>query len=105
MQHVFHIHMQDLQNLHIYSTTLTNQVPLNDQLVGDLSTSGTAMSSQPFAEMSQKWVISTKSSKIVDSKKKKKKKWLFDWEQNQLSINMRLHLHQSTWLCHLKESG
>lgn len=57
---------------------------------------------QPFTEMSQKWVISTKSSKMGDSKKKKR---LFDWEQNQLPINMRLHLHQSPWLCHLKESG
>lgn len=97
MQHVFHIHMQvlDVQNLHSYSTILANRVPLNDQFLGDLSTSGTACIPQPFTEMSQKWLISTKSSKMGDSKKKK----------NQLPINMRLHLHQSPWLCHLKESG
>lgn len=66
MQHVFHIYMQDVQNLHIESTIWANQVPFNDQLVGDLSTSGPTMYLQPFAEMSQKWVISTKSSKMGD---------------------------------------
>lgn len=73
MQHVFLIHMQvlDVQNLHSYSAILANRVPLNDQFLGDLSTSGTACIPQPLNEMSQKWLISTKSSKMGDSKKKK----------------------------------
>lgn len=41
MRHVFPIHMQvlDVQNLHIYSTILANQIPFNNQFLGDLSTS------------------------------------------------------------------
>lgn len=108
MQHVFHILMQRL-NVENVCISIVSSQPIRmilhhgffiyDQLVGDLSPAA-ASASQHFTKMSQKWGISTKSSKMGDTK-------MAVWLRTQISfpINMRLHLHQRPGLCHLKESG